>query len=276
MELYDMKAINPTISVLPAETLGQTSARDKDYLNSIEKIVSDSNHPLRHVLALWPSYVQRINITRFLAHYELFKHVIDMPGCIVECGVGRGSSFFTFTKFMEIFCPNDRQRRVYGFEHFKGLRNFHFKDGEQKVENNYVEGGWSPEAAKDEIMELCRLANLDSIIPGSVRCEIIDGPLEQTIPQFLKDKPGLRISLLHIDVDIYQPTYNALKHLYPLVLNGGVVAFDEYAMIPWQGETCGAEDYFNEMNIHPEFKKFPFSLNPHGYFIKRSNPKQFD
>lgn len=268
------ETIKPAVSVPAAETLGQTSKRDHEYLDSIERIVAEQGHPLRHVLALWPAYIQRINTTRFLALYELFKQVIDMPGCIVECGVGRGASFFTFTKFMEIFCPNDRQRRVYGFEHFKGLRNFVPQDGVQKPENGYADGGWSPEAAKAEVMELCRLANLDSIIPGSVRCEIIDGPLEETIPAFLESHPGLRISLLHIDVDLYTPTYTALKHLYPLVLNGGAVVFDEYGMIPWQGETWGAEDYFNEIGEAPVMKKFPFSLNPHAYFIKGSNPRQ--
>ena len=136
-----MKEIKPTSSVLPAETLGQTSARDLEYLETIENMVEERGHPLRHILALWPSYIQRINLTRFLAHYELFKNIIDMPGCIVECGVGRGSSFFTFTKLMEIFCPNDRQRRVYGFEHFKGLRNFTAKDGAQNSASNYVERG---------------------------------------------------------------------------------------------------------------------------------------
>lgn len=268
--------VKPSVSLPPNETLGQTSKRDQEYLDSIERIVAEQGHPLRHVLALWPAYIQRVNTTRFLALYELFKKIEHMPGCIVELGVGRGASFFTFTKLMEIFNPNDRLRRVYGFDHFKGLRNFTEKDGAQTPANAYVEGGYSPEAAKAEVMELARLANLDSIIPGSVRCEIIDGPLEETIPQFLASHPGLRIALLHIDVDLYTPTYAALKHLYPLVLNGGVVVFDEYGMIPWQGETRGAEDYFNEIGEAPVMKKFPFSLNPHAYFIKNGNPKQED
>ena len=39
-------------------------------------------------------------------------------------------------------------------EYFKGLRNFTAKDGAQNSASNYVEGGWSPEAAKSEILQL--------------------------------------------------------------------------------------------------------------------------
>ena len=263
--------LKPSVSVHPLETLGQTSARDQSVLDQLERLVTDSGHPLRHVLALWPCYVQRINITRFLAHYELFRNIIDVPGCIVECGVGRGSSFFTWSRLMEIFCPNDRQRRVYGFDWFEGLK-FNPQDGRPVESSHYVEGGWSAGAAVDEIRQLVSIVNEDNIISKSVRCKLIEGDVEETIPKFLDENPGLRIALLHLDMDMYKPTKAALKYLYPRVINGGVVVFDEYGMIPWQGETNAADEYFAEIGEAVVFKKFPWSLNPHGYFIKRSGP----
>jgi len=266
------KSIEPTASVHPLETLGQTSARDQSVLDQIETLVAEKNHPLRHVLALWPCYVQRINLTRFLAHYELFRNVIDLPGCIVECGVGRGSSFFTWSRLLEIFCPNDRQRRVYGFDWFEGL-HFTPKDGKEIESSHYVEGGWSAKAAVDEIRSLVSIVNEDNIISKSVRCKLIEGDVAQTIPTFLEENPGLRISLLHLDMDMYTPTKIALEKLYPLVVRGGVVVFDEYGMIPWQGETNAADEYFASIGEAVRFKKFPWSLNPHGYFIKESGPR---
>jgi hypothetical protein len=265
------KKMKPTVSVHPLETLGQTSARDQSVLNQLESLVEENDHPLRHVLALWPCYVQRINLTRFLAHYELFKHIIDMPGCVVECGVGRGSSFFTWSRLMEIFCPNDRQRRVYGFDWFQGLK-FNPEDGPQVESSHYVEGGWSAASAVDEVRKLVSIVNEDNIISKSVRCQLIEGDVNETIPKFLEENPGLRIALLHLDMDMYEPTLAALKLLYPRVLRGGVVVFDEYGMIPWQGETNAADAYFKSIGEEVEFKKFPWSLNPHGYFIKKSGP----
>lgn len=265
--------IRPAVSVQPLETLGQTSDRDQSVLTQLEELFQEKHHPLRHVLALWPCYVQRINLTKFLAHYELFRQIIDLPGCVVECGVGRGSSFFTWSRLMEIFCPNDRQRRVYGFDWFEGLKDFTPKDGQQNRDSHYVEGGWSAKAAVDEVRRLVAIVNEDNIISKSVRCKLIEGDVAETIPKFLEENPGLRIALLHLDMDMYKPTKVALDHLYPLVLRGGVVVFDEYGMIPWQGETNAADEYFAEIGEPVQFKKFPWSLNPHGYFIKQSSPR---
>jgi hypothetical protein len=266
------KLVEPSVSVHPLETLGQTSTRDQSVLSQLEELVKEKGHPLRHVLALWPCYIQRVNLTRFLAHYELFKHIIDLPGCVVEIGVGRGSSFFTWSRLMEIFCPNDRQRRVYGFDWFEGLKNFTGQDGRQTESSHYVEGGWSTAAAADEVRRLVSIVNEDNIISKSVRCQLIEGDVEETIPRFLEENPGLRIALLHLDADMYKPTKAALKHLYPRVLRGGVVVFDEYGMIPWQGETNAADEYFLKTGENVVMKKFPWSLNPHGYFIKQSGP----
>jgi hypothetical protein len=248
------------------------SQRDLSVLAQLESLVSERQHPLRHVLALWPAYVPRIHWTRFLAHYEIFCRVRDVPGCIVECGVGRGSSFFTWSRLTEIFFPNDRIRRVYGFDSFEGLQDFVPQDGKQSPQDGYVVGGWSPKAAKDEIQKLAAIANEDNIIAHSKRCEIIDGRLQDTLPRFLESHPGLRISLLHIDVDLYEPTRIALELLYPRVVRGGAVVFDEYGLIPWQGETVAVDEYFRSIGESITFEKFPWSLNPGGFFIKQSSP----
>ena len=43
-------------------------------------------------------------------------------------------------------------------------------------------------------------------------------------------RPGFRISLLHMDLDVEEPTLKALEALWPKVCKGGVVIFDEYAI----------------------------------------------
>jgi len=46
----------------------------------------------RLILRNFPLYARRITIKRFLAHYELFRQVVDKPGDIVELGVYRGTT----------------------------------------------------------------------------------------------------------------------------------------------------------------------------------------
>jgi hypothetical protein len=257
-----------TVNVPAHESAGRLQQRDIGVWERLNTLIEENGHTPQHLLETWPTYVRRLHISRFLAHYELFKHVIDLPGCIVEFGVYRGSSFFTWAKLMEIFCPGDRKRFVFGFESFKGLGQFHEKDGAERPEMGKSQGAWSAEKVEKEIMEMVDIVNQDNFIVGNPRAQIIVGDLEETLPKFIKDNPGLRVSLVHFDVDLYVPTKKALEMIYPLVVPGGVVVFDEYGFIPWEGETKAVDEFLAENNIKTRLRKFPYSTQPHGYFIK--------
>lgn len=254
-----------------SESHGALLEKDIKVWDQLESLIQENEHGFKHVLELWPVYVRRLHMLRFLAHYELFKQVIELPGHIVELGVSRGVSFFTWSKLMEIFCSGDRSRRVFGFDSFQGLQNFNEKDGKLDPNIGKVEGGWSAGAVQEEVEILVKITNLDNMIPSPPsrpRCELIIGDVKETLPKFLKDNPGLRISLLHFDVDLYEPTKIALELLYPLVVKGGLVVLDEYGLIPWQGESEAVEEYFQKMGNLPVIKKFPFTATPGGYFVK--------
>lgn len=250
------------------ETQGLRSSSDLDYWDRMEALVSREGHSLRHVLSLWPAYVRRQHLTRFIAHYELYKQVVDLPGCIVEIGVYRGSSFFTWHKLCETFNATDRRKKVFGFDHFRGLSDFDAKDGPQDAKDGKVPGGFDAIPVREEVFELTRLHNDDNLIPGIERSRLIEGDIRETIPKFLEENSGLRICLLHLDADLYQPTMLALTHLYPLVVKGGLVVLDEYGLIPWEGESRAAEEYFGSIQEAPTFRKFPWSGQPQGYFVK--------
>ena len=63
------------------------------------------------------------------------------------------------------------------------------------------------------------------------------GDVCDTIPRFVEQNPHLLVSLLFLDLDLYEPTKVALEHLLPRVPKGGVVAFDELDNPQWPGET---------------------------------------
>jgi len=241
--------------------------RDAYFWQEIGRIAKERDYDVRDLFEHFPAYIQRRFLTRFLSHYELFKNVIDLPGSIVEIGVFRGRTMFSWSHFMETFCPGDRRRMVYGFDHFKGLTDFDDKqDGAFNKQNDKVVGGW--QSTEDEVRSLMDLHMLDQILPGYARCELISGDVFETIPKFLAAHPGLKISLLHMDIDLYRPTLFVLEQLYPLVVTGGVVCFDEYGVEPWQGETNAADEFFSKFNPKPKLIKHPFTAFPSGYFIK--------
>ena len=95
---------------------------------------------------------------------------------------------------------------------------------------------------------------------------LVEGDVEETLPEFVKNNPGFRISMLYMDVDIERPTYFALKYLWDRVLPGGVIVFDEFEYHKFS-ESCGVENFFKEKNINFNLKSTNW-IAPTAYIIK--------
>jgi hypothetical protein len=94
-------------------------------------------------------------------------------------------------------------------------------------------------------------------------CELVEGDICQTVPAYVKLHPELRISLLNIDVDFDKPTETILKNLFPRVVKGGIVLFDDYGSFP--GESNIIDKFLKETSY--TLKHFGFTRHP-CYIIK--------
>jgi hypothetical protein len=92
--------------------------------------------------------------------------------------------------------------------------------------------------------------------------------VQNTLDQFLERVPGLRINLLHFDMDLYDPTMFALERLWDLVVPGGVVVFDEYGIPPWGGEARAFDRFRAARNLDVKLRKLSWCLTPAAYCIK--------
>lgn len=211
-------------------------------------------------------FLRRVNLAKFLTHVEIFRKTIGLPGSVVECGVFKGMSLLTFAKMIEVYCPGDTLKRVIGFDTFGGFTHLNEKDGAPNERRGKVTGGWNSGAFKGALLELVDIAQRDSMIPRFKRIELVEGDVCKTVPEYVHQNPGLRISLLHLDLDLYEPTLVALRELYPLVVPGGVVLLDEYGMEGFPGESAAFDEYFGAQR--PRLEKFHFISTPGGYFIK--------
>ena len=94
--------------------------------------------------------------------------------------------------------------------------------------------------------------------------------MQDAIPKLISERPGMRIALLHLDLDLYEPTYFALEMLWDLVLPGGLIVFDEFALPPWEGEAKAWEDFARNKGLKDYvITKEPGSLTPNGFLVKR-------
>ena len=72
--------------------------------------------------------------------------------------------------------------------------------------------------------------------------------------------------MLHIDLDVYEPTYLVLDKLYKYIVKGGIIMFDDYNTI--KGETKAVDDYFESNLIRKKFIKSDKIKTP-VYFVKK-------
>ena len=87
---------------------------------------------------------------------------------------------------------------------------------------------------------------------------LIQGNILNTIPEFVANKTSEKIALLHIDVDVYEPTKVILENLWDKVVPGGVLILDDYGIV--EGETKAVDEFFAGQGItinKPKFNNLP-------------------
>ncbi len=240
---------------------------DNQIESKIEKHCKNYNINPLNAIKLFPVLARRQLLKRFLAHTELFKRTLDIPGDIVELGVFRGGDLMTWANLLEVYSIGNRTKIVYGFDNWEGFTKLSPEDG--KVDNSVQKkvGGYSPANYFEELKSAIKIYDEDRFIPWKDRVKLIKGNIEETAHTFIKENPGVRFSLVHCDCDLYEPTKAALECFWPHLSRGGIMLFDEYALHEWSGETKAVDEYFaDKPNI--KIKTLTWTNAPAAYIIK--------
>jgi len=241
--------------------------KQREYL---EEIFNTSELSTFEMFRNFPVLTPRYNLARFLSHYELFKKIAEVPGVIVDMGVYRGASVFTWAKLCEIFCPTDVRKTVYGFDTFEGFASIQVQDGKENAEQDVRPGGYFGGTSIENDLAMAQQAmDQDRHLSHVPRIQLVKGDVAQTVPAFTREKGnGLHIALLNLDMDLYQPTLTALEHFVPLMSPGGIIVLDEYAVDTFGGETKAVDEYFTkQFGKRPKISKFAWHSNPSGFIV---------
>jgi hypothetical protein len=193
----------------------------------------------------------------FCIDYIINNNII---GCIVECGVQEG-------KMEKIWINKLKQynevRDIYMFDTFSGLtepglNDYACESGPQQYKNkNELHNEWSRHKVNNELNNWCYCPlekvkeNLESTGYPSEKLHYIKGDVcvtllnDQNIPK--------NIAILRLDTDWYESSKIELIKLYPNVVKGGVIIFDDYYF--WNGQRQATDEYFNEINKKYDFVK---------------------
>lgn len=195
-------------------------------------------------------------IAKLIAQYELFRMSAGVPGAIIECGVFKGVSLVRFAHFRAILGLSD-VKEIIGFDTFDEFPASTYAPDSNLLEQ-FVQSAGSRSIGKGQLTEILNNKGL----AGNV--SLIEGDILTTIPAFIRENPGMTISFLNLDVDLYEPSRVILDYLYPCLSEGGILLLDDYGKFP--GETKAVDEYFKGKNI--EIQSFSYVKSP-SYIIKK-------
>ena len=110
---------------------------------------------------------------------------------------------------------------------------------------------------EQDILESVRAHDITRFLGHIPKLKLVRGNVMETLPRFLDENPHLIVSLLHLDVDLYEPTKLALECLVPRMPKGAVIMFDELNMRQFPGETLAAIESLGINNMR--IVRFPYA-----------------
>jgi O-methyltransferase len=209
-----------TSRVVPTIPPPEVDAADAPILEKVKLFTMTSEQRL----------IALVDAIRYVCRYRL-------PGAIVECGVWRGGS--SMAAALALQTVGDTSRDMFLYDTFTGMtlptecdRDFEGKFAVDHLRETPKGTGVWCEAGLDDVR-----ANLASTGYPQDRLRFIPGRVEETIPGTLPDA----IAVLRLDTDWYESTQHELKHLYPRLVEGGVLIIDDYGH--WQGAKKAVDEF---------------------------------
>jgi O-methyltransferase len=185
-------------------------------------------------------------LVHFLYFKEIFDLIADVEGDVVECGMGRGNSFF---KLCCLAHSENKGRKVYGFDSFEG---FPEPSEEDNGPRDLQKGKWNVSTVEiiyDLLTEVGRIEG--SFIRDNVI--LIKGFFDESLHKY----DGRTVALLHLDVVLYNSYKLTLECFWPKMAKGGVVLFDEYRNVSreFPGATKAIDEFFGDLRDQIQFNK---------------------
>ncbi len=159
---------------------------------------------------------------------EIARSLRGIEGHFAECGVRYGKS----SLFLMTGAGADSGKCLHVFDSFEGLSD----PGPQDVKpGGDLEWSRGDLAVPEEIVR----RNLSDF---GDRVVLHKGWIPDRFPEVENE----RFSLVHVDVDLYEPTMAAIEFFYPRVNSGGVILCDDYGSADCPGAKRAIDAFFDD------------------------------
>lgn len=142
--------------------------------------------------------------------FNMARNLKKIPGDIAECGVFKGSSAFLMLSAMA-----GENKYYHGFDSFEGLSEPRRED---HVSNAQTFKWKKHDLAVGEEIAAGNLSSFEG------QFTLYKG----WIPDRFHEVDDRMFCLVHIDVDLYEPTIESLRFFWPRMSAGGMIVCDDY------------------------------------------------
>mgnify|MGYP003123438180 CR=1 FL=1 len=192
---------------------------------------------------------------------DKIQQLKNTEGAYVECGTFEGNTLLPVASYCQQFYIN---KEIYGMDSFEGfpISEHHINDLPERFNDLYQNNLISLdhlEKAKARTQNFKSLDHLEgeyfeqinNIFKNTEQFSnvtLVKGIFSDTTPNFNK-----KISLLHLDCDLYKSYLTCLNNLYKNIVNNGVIVFDEYYSHKYPGARIAIEEFFKDKKGYFEY-----------------------
>jgi O-methyltransferase len=155
---------------------------------------------------------------------EFARHVCHLDGAVAECGTYVGVSAWFLASELG-------GAEVFLFDSFEGLSKPKQEDFSSDRIPQWKAGDM---ASAEEVLE----TNLNEFMNIHI--------LKGWIPERFDEVADRRFKLVHIDVDLYEPTLRSLEFFYDRMVAGGVIIMDDYGFQNCPGAHRAANEFMSK------------------------------
>jgi len=217
----------------------------------IVKIINKYNFNKFELINNYGLFCGDNNLFKTLTVYEIIQKIKNIKGDIIEFGVWKGNNGLLIKKILDIY---NIKKKLYLFDHFKGLIHFEHIDKKALIYKNQFIGN---KKMLTEIIKFYKFKDISIIFQDATKL---------TKNSFNKKK----FALVYIDVDLYEPTKKILMSIVNKVEKGGLIIFDEGNDSIFAGESKAMKEFLNMYKKFFEKEKIPFARQP-DIILRRKN-----
>ena len=220
----------------------------------IYSMLKNTPIPDNEILGNLSLFLTRQNLSHILFINEIYNIIKKTHGVIMEFGVRWGRNLALYETLRGIYEPYNHNRKIIGFDTFKGFQSLNRKDGKSRI---IKDGAFNVSKDYEHYLnELLKKIKNENPVKNINNIQLIKGKAEKEIKKYLKEYRQTIISLAYFDFAIYHPTKVCLKSIKSRLTKGSIVAFDELNVKDYPGETLAFKEVLGIRKhkiIHSQF-----------------------